>query len=306
MSDVAICIDCGSQGVIASWVEDGSVAICTSPSCGLAFLSTWPTELAGGATFHEGNVDYYERMVADERRTALEDLNLSRIRDLLTRLERFVPGSSLLDVGCGRGEAVYAASALGWRATGIDLAPGAIRIAQAHGLDCRKVDFFSSELDDRRFGLVFMSEFLEHVPETSSFLRRARQLLLPGGVLYVTTPNVRSLGRRVLGTDWSAFIPGHVVFFDRHTLARKAQQAGFNVVETRTAGVSVTAMRRLVHRSTSAAVDDQYGATQSLREAIYASAWKRRLKAVVDPVIGASGLGETLKMVLVANGARGE
>ena len=63
-------------------------------------------------------------------------------------------------------------------------------------------DFFSPELDEERYGLIVMSEFLEHVPHPSRFLVRAHELLVPNGVVYLTTPNFGSFERHLcIGTQ---------------------------------------------------------------------------------------------------------
>lgn len=296
----APCIDCRGTGVSVAWsTEAYPLATCTS--CGLAYAANWPACLENGAQFHEGNIAFYEAMEEDPRRTRLDTPNLRRVHEILDRLADRTPARSLLDVGCGKGEAVATAVAAGWDACGIDLAPGAIRIAQGNGLPCEEMDFFSPELDAKRYGLIYMSEFLEHVPDPSRFLARAHELLLDGGLLYITTPNYSSLGRRVLLDGWSAFFTGHVLFFTRASLTSMAKRTGFGVEKVETGGVSVSALRALasIRGGAPAAIDEQYRETKAVREALYGSRWGRAAKRAADPVVGISGLGETLKATLV-------
>ncbi|MCX5937599.1 MAG: hypothetical protein NTW02_05195, partial [Cyanobium sp. LacPavin_0920_WC12_MAG_62_9] len=42
---------------------------------------------------------------------------------------------------------------------------------------------------------------------------------VPGGILYLTTPNYNSLDRLVLGQNWSVFHPEHITYFSTHGLA---------------------------------------------------------------------------------------
>lgn len=296
-SKVADCIGCGGAGNRLGWSsQEFPLAECAR--CGLSYYANWPALLAHSASFHEGNAAYYERMEDDPDAVIFQDVNLRRGAEVLGKLERLAPSKTLLDVGCGRGEGVSVAQNCGWQAMGIDLAPGAIRIAQAHGLNCRNLDFFSSGLDVERFGLIVMSEFLEHVPQPGRFLARAHELLVPGGVLYLTTPNFGSLGRRVHGELWSPLFIGHVAFFNRRTIANLAQRAGFRVARIETGVVSVSAIKSVVTR-TKPSRAEQVDAIQTLRSVAYGSRWGRLAKRVIEPAVAVSGLGETLKATLI-------
>ena len=44
------------------------------------------------------------------------------------------------------------------------------------------------------FDAVFMDQVIEHPKDPARYLRVARDLLRPGGVLYLATPNIGSLG----------------------------------------------------------------------------------------------------------------
>ena len=296
-SKVADCVDCGAPGIGIAWSsKEFPLAECAA--CGLTYYADWPKELADGASFHEGNVSYYERMEANPGDVVLQDLNLRRGAEVLAKLERLAPSKTLLDVGCGRGEGVFVADCCGWHAQGIDLAPGAIRIARAHGLNCSDLDFFSPELDEERFGLIVMSEFLEHVPKPNRFLSRAHELLIPRGVVYLTTPNFGSLGRRVHGDSWNALSSGHVAFFNRQTISSLAQKAGFQVARIETGVISVSAIKSVLTRKR-ASKAEQVGDIQTLRTFAYGSWWGRCAKRTIEPAVAVSGLGETLKVTLI-------
>jgi SAM-dependent methyltransferase len=294
------CVDCAAPGVRVPWSSDAyPLARCTG--CGLVFYAEWEQDFSVGAAFHPGNIEYYEQMESDAHAVDFNPTNLARTRQVLVELGQMAPTRSLLDVGCGRGEAVAAAASGGWLAEGIDLAPGAIRIARSHGLSCSTTDFFDPSFDERRFGVIVMSEFIEHVPAPSRFLRRAHVLLEEGGLLYVTTPNFGSFGRRRLGAGWNAIGPGHVAYFTKQRLLDKARSAGFEHVSTRTGGISIAAVRTLTKRPsyslTPVSREEQYVAVELAREAIYSSRWARAAKRLLDPAIGVSGLGETLKTI---------
>lgn len=293
------CIDCGRAGT-PSAASSESFRLARCQTCGLIYFDGWEELFEREKAFNSGNVSYYERIEMDSSRSQMCQVNLDRIVQVLERLESLVHGRRLLDVGCGKGEVVAAASRLGWSAMGIDLAPGAIRIAQANGENCRNLDFFDSALDDQQFDLIYMSEFIEHVPAPGRFLKRAHDLLAANGRVYITTPNFDSLGRRILGPAWNALFPGHVSFFTSRTLCARARSTGFAVERRRTTGVSVAALRSLVGRSARVVPtkSEQYAAVAELRESVESSRFGSALRAIGDPAIGVSGLGETLQVTL--------
>ncbi|MHB1095896.1 MAG: class I SAM-dependent methyltransferase [Gemmatimonadaceae bacterium] len=78
---------------------------------------------------------------------------------------------------------------------------------------------------------ITMWHALEHVPDPVATLALARRLLRPGGVLYVSVPNLDSLQADVGGTHWCyADIPRHLTHFSPEGLETRMQLAGFTAV----------------------------------------------------------------------------
>jgi SAM-dependent methyltransferase len=236
MSDAAHsrCIACdataGSVVLLgASPWSDGLVLLRCS-RCSHVYLDGWATEFIGDL------YAYYSVRIGKSREHVYDPLNTKRQRELLDWLGTRTSGRRLLDVGCGEGQLVCTASEAGWDALGIDLAKGAITIAQSFGVRCLEEDFFAPSLDGERFDVITMTELIEHVPSPGRFLRRAGDLLNPGGLLYITTPNFASLARRIMGGAWHPIHPEHLSYFTPDVLCDLgAREAGLEVMfaETR-------------------------------------------------------------------------
>ena len=56
--------------------------------------------------------------------------------------------------------------------------------------------------------------------------RNCASRLRPGGLLYLTTPNMGSLSRRVLGADWSVISRDHVSLHTSRALVALCGKAG--------------------------------------------------------------------------------
>ena len=107
------------------------------------------------------------------------------------------PGTRAADLGAGPGAMTDRLGSLGCDVVAVDRAPDAYEC----GLPFVKLDFndpvFAAQLGVGRFGLVLAVEVIEHVENPISFLRNVGQLLMPGGVGVITTPNVDSLPARI-------------------------------------------------------------------------------------------------------------
>ncbi|XP_050393381.1 ubiquinone biosynthesis O-methyltransferase, mitochondrial [Patella vulgata] len=139
-------------------------------------------------------------------------------------------GFKILDVGSGGGILSEPLARLGAFVIGVDASEENIKIAQAHVIRneelacnikyiCATVeDLIESE--ERSFDCVIASEVVEHVLDTSMFIKACCKLVKPGGSMFLTTLNRTNLSyllgvvaaERLLrivepGThDWNKFI----------------------------------------------------------------------------------------------------
>lgn len=172
-------------------VDHQGFHLCRCPVCKLEFASPRPT-------FDELRDRLYQKeyfyLSGGERRIAYtRKLQYSRqlhtIEKLLGRKGR------ILDVGCGDGAFLAFARDEGWEAAGTD-----IRISlQARRLSCKlvegelgQVDLDASSMDAIRFNHV-----LEHTQNPLLELNHSRRLLAPGGIIYISVPNLAGLSSRV-------------------------------------------------------------------------------------------------------------
>ncbi|MFQ5750326.1 MAG: class I SAM-dependent methyltransferase, partial [Planctomycetota bacterium] len=84
------------------------------------------------------------------------------------------------------------------------------------------------------FDVITGFDVVEHVHDPRAFLKETARLLRPGGLLFLVTPNVSGWSRRLMGRFWFHFKPlEHTYYFDRRTLGRFLEEAGFETVEVR-------------------------------------------------------------------------
>lgn len=160
---------------------------------------------------------------------------LPRHRALMdSELRHLPPGAGrVLDIGCGDGAFLEWARAAGWEGIGVDPDPGAVASARSRGLDVRLGD--ARVLVDERasFDAVTLSHVLEHVHDPEALLKQIRELLKPGGLLWLDTPNVASTGHRLFGRSWRGLEPPrHLVLFTPSSLRQILAAARLTLVRT--------------------------------------------------------------------------
>jgi len=180
-----------------------------------------------------------------------------KIRILQHILDR-PPGSSppsLLDVGAQAGSLAIYAAELGCRVAAVDYGPYAKTyrpLAMARGVDYRECDLGAGRLPfgDREFDFVSYTDVLEHHSFSSKrVLRELHRVLVPGGQLFLLTPNHASLYNRcklLLGRSVNddlnyffdtcaddAVYDGHHREYTRAEVKTILQRTGFRVKECR-------------------------------------------------------------------------
>ncbi len=178
-------------------------------------------------------------------RDYVEDPIILRMRQHLGDLESTLSGSgSLLDVGSATGIFMHLARERGWDATGVELcAERAVEAAKEFDLTILTGSFTELSFDGRRFDAVSMLDVVEHTTDPLAMIRRAHDVLRPGGAIFVAVPNQHCLltvlvnaYARLGGPGGKAkflprlYVPIHLHYFTPKTLTRLLEAAGFRVV----------------------------------------------------------------------------
>lgn len=190
--------------------------------------------------YYQDNVTYISRV----------DRRLAHIRAIVTRLRP----ASVLDIGCGNGLLLDEFARAGLKSlVGVDV------FDQESGAawEYRKADVTGAlPAANSTFECVVAGEILEHVPNPDELLREIRRVLVPGGTLVLSTPNLVSWANRVLvplgiqplGTETSSEVAlgrrhrllgqgnqvqGHLKVFTHRALREILERYGFVVTSRR-------------------------------------------------------------------------
>lgn len=159
-----------------------------------------------------------------------------RQRETLDTQFRWLPkpsqGQRLLDIGCGNGGFLLKARDAGWQVVGVDIDPNAVITARKLGLEVYEgtVDMLPDEIG--AFDAVTLNHVIEHVHDPRKLLHSIYQMLNPNGILYIATPNIRSIGAKIFKKNWRGMeSPRHLVLFTANSLIGLVKECGFINIE---------------------------------------------------------------------------
>jgi 2-polyprenyl-3-methyl-5-hydroxy-6-metoxy-1,4-benzoquinol methylase len=164
-----------------------------------------------------------------------QELYLDTFRKRLRYVLRDGPhGGRSLDVGAAAGFCMAAARELGFEVHGVELSPRMAAHARDRlGLESIHVGTLdAAPFPDAHFDLITMWDVIEHLVDPGALLRRARELLAPGGLLVVETQDIDSRFARAAGAAWHHFKHAeHILHFTPSTARRLLEDSGFRVEE---------------------------------------------------------------------------
>jgi 2-polyprenyl-3-methyl-5-hydroxy-6-metoxy-1,4-benzoquinol methylase len=182
-------------------------------------------------TLSEYNLEKYASLQTDLRESRLKKVARLIVEENI---------GHILDIGCGNGGFSSRFIALGFTVHGVDLTESQISAARGSGLIAKQHDIASSRLpyEDGTFDIVFAGEVIEHLVDTTSFLKEIHRVLKSRGCVILTTPNLASFENRmrILFGVYPIWVEykledgqGHVRAYTPRTLKLHLKSSGFDV-----------------------------------------------------------------------------
>jgi 2-polyprenyl-3-methyl-5-hydroxy-6-metoxy-1,4-benzoquinol methylase len=140
------------------------------------------------------------------------------------------PGSCF-EIGCAFGFFLDEARKSGWTVRGIEISEHAAEYAQSRlSLDVSTDPEAIATIEPMSQDLVVMWDVIEHLPDPLGLLRQVRRVVRPNGLLVLSTGDIRSIGARFFGRRWYLVAPPyHLFYFDRESIQKMLEEAGFTV-----------------------------------------------------------------------------
>ena len=137
---------------------------------------------------------------------------------------------NLLDVGTGAFTAEM--HLYGWEVTGLEPDEGARKIAkEVNKMDLRPInDFF--QLPPHSFDAITLWHVLEHVHDLNNYMKQFRELLKPGGKLFIAVPNHDSADAAIYKEYWAAYdVPRHLYHFTPSVMNKLVENHGMRILQ---------------------------------------------------------------------------
>ena len=242
------CMHCGARNGELLWAgreheydntTDEEFRFVRCGNCGLVRLNPRPDVSELNRIYPP---DYYAYgLLSEESDSEPGFLNRLKIRMYRGRIEAMVdrlakPGKvHLLDVGCADGRLLdwYKTSSVGDRLEthGVEMSETAAAAARRRGHRVVTGRFeVEEELEPGSFDLIIAAHVIEHVDDPERFARHAADLLAPGGLLVLYTPNWDSADARRFRGHWGGnHFPRHWTLYDEPTLGALAETVGLEL-----------------------------------------------------------------------------
>lgn len=180
---------------------------------------------------------FYDKAYAQESK--IQDFDLPRVKRIVEAVGR---NKKVLDLGCWDGKISNLIKKNDNKVIGVDLSIKALMLPHRN-IDVVCADVERLAFKSETFDAVVGGEIIEHIFDTSGFLKEIRRVLKKSGVLVLSTPNLASLSNRtrmLLGMDLPAMEveledkSGHIRFFTFASLKRLLLKNGYRVTEMNT------------------------------------------------------------------------
>jgi SAM-dependent methyltransferase len=140
-------------------------------------------------------------------------------------------GGRVIDFGCGNG-LWLAALGHGWEKHGVELSETAAQRAREFAgavVHCGVLESFTAA--PGTFDVALGFAVIEHLSDPEILVRRAWELLAPGGLMVLMTGDRESQTAVRMGDAWPLYQPEeHVSFFSARSLGRLAEHVGFEIL----------------------------------------------------------------------------
>jgi SAM-dependent methyltransferase len=162
----------------------------------------------------------------------LSPYDAARLAITASEIARALPDKSatILDAGCATGGLLSALRDEGFTSlTGLDPSPRCAAACHQRGFSTHVGTIGSAPADMPKFDCIVLSHVLEHVYDIPAFFAAVKRLLVPGGYLYLETPDA-SRYAEFLSAPFQEFNTEHINHFSVRALKNVARRFGFSSV----------------------------------------------------------------------------
>lgn len=234
------CPVCGSVGfsVVAFRFDSGRIVRCSN--CAHMYLNPTVTDEYLNAIYGGYHTSHDEdAYMARANKWFLDPAGpYQHVLDVIGKGTGF-EGKRMIDVGCGAGWFAHECQKRGADIKGVDPSHNAAHLAKKYfNLDIipkpLKRAIEEGDLVPGGFETAFIFETIEHMRKPAEFLKTLYDLLEPGGMLYISTPNFYLFDLIGRAAPDIKQCPEHINFFSPQSLKSCVELCGYRVLDVTT------------------------------------------------------------------------
>lgn len=235
----------------------------------------------------------------DNAKFKLSDTVEKSLQKIVKTFETSRKTNNLIDIGFGEGGLLSVAEKNNWKCFGTELSPQSLKHGNERGWTVSQDALSDERFPKEGFDVVTMIELIEHIPNPDFFLKTAFSLLRPGGILFMTTPNIKSINGRWLETDWSVVAPPeHITIWSPKGMKESLKRNGFLLSLIKTEGFNpIEIVERFKTKDNQKVVAANRNETAfALNETFSKSNWRMAVKSIINNGLSVLKLGDGIKV----------
>ncbi len=249
------CEFCGSNFTKPRF-DFGEAKIYACSTCNISFTYPKPTvndlsevyneNYFSNKAFLNGDVETTYGYLDYEETKRLNDVEHFRIsNEIKKHFKGNIKDKRLLDVGCGMGAFLKAASETGFEVEGVEFSDFAAEsIKSNYGFNVYSKNGFDELLaSGSTYDVIVLFDVIEHLLDPMKTIHEVHQLLSEDGLLLVGTTDFNHVIPKVLGDKFEDFrrVREHIFFFGKKDLISTLEMNGFTHVKTESQKISLKA-----------------------------------------------------------------
>jgi 2-polyprenyl-3-methyl-5-hydroxy-6-metoxy-1,4-benzoquinol methylase len=213
-------------------VSKESFSIWECSHCSLRFTQDVPDEASIGKYYQ--SEDYISHTntnkgLINQLYQKVRNHTLSEKADLV--IKNTTAKGKILDMGAGIGAFLHTMKNRGWEIHGIEPDAGARQQAkQLFDIDLASIEILD-QLNPGSFDAITLWHVLEHVHRLHDYIRRLKELLKPGGKIFIAVPNYESTDSSIYDSYWAAYdVPRHLYHFTPGSIQVLVEKHGLKLI----------------------------------------------------------------------------